>query len=128
MDNQNEKILADEQEQLLNDKLFSKIDKMNDSTININGFDFVCTCSMCPEQYDVYHNGEYVGYVRKRWGHLRVNPTKLNDETDQVEIDLESVIYELDDPEGNEYNGSIDDNERLRIFHEITQKLIEIGK
>ena len=49
-------------------------------------------------------------------------------EVDYYGVDWESVIYELDDPEGNEYNGSIDDNERLKIFHEITQKLIKIGK
>ncbi len=30
------------------------------------------TCGACPEQYDVYHNDQYVGYMRLRHGIFRV--------------------------------------------------------
>ena len=39
--------------------------------MNIKGLDFKCTCSACPEQYDVFDNNKnIVGYVRLRWGGL----------------------------------------------------------
>ena len=33
---------------------------------------FNMTCERCPEQYDVYYQGEKVAYVRLRWGLLTV--------------------------------------------------------
>ena len=37
--------------------------------MELNGLIFECTCSACPEQYDVYdQNHQKVGYVRLRWG------------------------------------------------------------
>lgn len=30
----------------------------------------VKTCSACPEQYDVFFNGEQIAYIRLRWGVL----------------------------------------------------------
>ena len=33
-----------------------------------NGLDLVMTCGACPEQYDVFRNGEQVGYLRLRHG------------------------------------------------------------
>lgn len=39
--------------------------------MEIKGLNFVCTCRICPEQYDVYDSdGRQVGYVRLRWGAL----------------------------------------------------------
>lgn len=39
--------------------------------MKIKGLDFVKTCSVCPEQYDVFNGkGKQVGYVRLRWGEL----------------------------------------------------------
>lgn len=35
------------------------------------GFRLVQTCFACPEQYDVYLNGEYVAYFRLRHGTFR---------------------------------------------------------
>lgn len=32
----------------------------------------VKTCNACPEQYDAYHNGEKVGYLRLRHGNFSV--------------------------------------------------------
>lgn len=39
----------------------------------------VLTCHACPEQYDIYDvslkgRGEYVGYIRYRWGYLALHP------------------------------------------------------
>ena len=38
--------------------------------MEIKGLFFQDTCSACPEQYDVYKDGQLVGYVRLRWGGL----------------------------------------------------------
>lgn len=39
--------------------------------MKIGDYEFVCTCSACPEQYDVFDkDGNQVGYVRLRWGSL----------------------------------------------------------
>lgn len=39
----------------------------------INEYRLVCTCSICPEQYDVYVGEEQVGYLRLRHGHFRAD-------------------------------------------------------
>ena len=36
----------------------------------ILGCDLVCTGSACPEQYDVFHDGKQIGYLRLRSGHF----------------------------------------------------------
>jgi len=36
----------------------------------ILGYDLVQTCGACPEQYDVYKDGEQVGYLRLRHGYF----------------------------------------------------------
>ncbi len=33
---------------------------------------FERTCNACPEQYDVYHGKDRIGYVRLRWGYFSV--------------------------------------------------------
>lgn len=38
--------------------------------VNSKQFNFVQTCEACPEQYDVFLDGDLVGYVRLRWGEL----------------------------------------------------------
>jgi len=35
-------------------------------------FDWRCTCSACPEQYDIYLFGRPVAYFRLRWGYITV--------------------------------------------------------
>ena len=54
----------------------------------IKELDFKCTCFACPEQYDVYHDGHYIAYVRERHGHLTVNPVTNG------EINWDELIYE----------------------------------
>jgi len=42
--------------------------------MKIKGLKFICTCSICPEQYDVFaDDGKMVGYVRLRFGSLTCN-------------------------------------------------------
>ena len=41
--------------------------------IKIQGLQFVQTCFACPEQYDVFQGDERVGYIKLRWGRLRVD-------------------------------------------------------
>lgn len=39
----------------------------------IEGLEFRCTCSGCPEQYDVYKEDVQVAYVRERGGSCRID-------------------------------------------------------
>lgn len=45
---------------------------MSDSKL-IKNLKFKMTCGACPEQYDVFKNEDYVGYVRLRHGYLYVS-------------------------------------------------------
>lgn len=36
-------------------------------------FQLNLTCGGCPEQYDVFSGGQYVGYIRLRHGYFRVD-------------------------------------------------------
>ena len=47
----------------------------------IDGLTFDQTCGACPEQYDVFKDGEQVGYVRLRHGYLRVDVPDCGDTT-----------------------------------------------
>lgn len=38
--------------------------------MNIKDFVLVKTCDACPEQYDVFHKGNQVGYLRLRHGYF----------------------------------------------------------
>jgi len=38
--------------------------------MKILGYDLVMTCGACPEQYDVFFEGEKVGYLRLRHGYF----------------------------------------------------------
>lgn len=92
------------------------------NTTHYNGYDFVCTCYACPEQYDVYKgdytNGNKVAYVRKRWGHLAVHPV-INDN-----IDWNTYLYE--ETEADAYNGVIDD--RDKTFENIVNAINKLSK
>lgn len=40
----------------------------DDDNLNILGYDLIQTCGACPEQYDVFFEGEQVAYLRLRHG------------------------------------------------------------
>ena len=43
--------------------------------IIIEGHRLICTCSVCPEQYEVFHeqSRQHIGYLRLRHGHFRAD-------------------------------------------------------
>ena len=54
----------------------------NYARYTIGDLRFICTCSMCPEQYDVVdREGKQVGYVRLRGGYFRVDCPECLEET-----------------------------------------------
>lgn len=65
-----------------------------------NGLEIKMTCGACPEQYEVFKNGNQVAYYRLRHGEFRVHIPDCGGET----------IYESF-PNGD---GIFDDDERLR--------------
>jgi hypothetical protein len=87
------------------------------NTTHHDGYDFVCTCHACPEQYDVYkggyEHGEYVAYIRKRWGCLSVHPVVNG------VIQWDEIIYEENSDDG--YDGTI--NNKDETFQNIINVL-----
>jgi hypothetical protein len=81
--------------------------------INIFGFDFVCTCFACPEQYDIYFNDRYVAYLRKRHGHLAAYPVI------DGEIQWDNAFYK--EESGDPYDGVIEN--RVEVFKNITREI-----
>ena len=43
------------------------------SSRKIGDYMLKCTCSACPEQYDVFVNGDQIGYLRLRHGVFRAD-------------------------------------------------------
>ena len=81
--------------------------------MQINGFELKMTCPAYPEQYDVFKDGEQVGYLRLRHGYFSCDYPDCNGET----------IFEAE-PKGQGY---FEDEERdfyLTQAIEIIQKKI----
>ncbi len=81
----------------------------------IKGLNFKCTCSACPEQYDVLdNNANVVGYIRLRWGYLRCDYPDVGGET----------IYEADIGDG--FTGSFeDDDQRIAHLNSIADAILK---
>lgn len=73
----------------------------SDQDIIIDGCRLVCTCSVCPEQYDVFDESTRVqiGYLRLRHGWFRADVPACGGET----------VYEAN-PNGD---GAFDEDERV---------------
>lgn len=67
--------------------------------IELDGYKLVCTCSACPEQYDVYDGDKKVGYLRLRHGYFRADAPVCGYDT----------VYESQ-PKGD---GVFEDDERI---------------
>lgn len=77
----------------------------------------VCTCSACPEQYDVLYKGQIVGYIRYRYGYFRVNPM-FNDS-----IDFETIVY--DASVGDSMSGILPSDERDNLLNQAKKALVK---
>lgn len=84
--------------------------------MKIKGLDFKCTCSICPEQYDVFDdNGNIVGYVRLRWGYLTCEYPDVGGE----------YIYDAS-ISGDGWTGCFDSEEqRMMYLSDIADKILE---
>lgn len=76
-----------------------------------NGLQIIMTCPACPEQYDVFKDGEQVAYLRLRHGVFRVDYPTCNDEN----------IYKAE-PSGD---GIFDDNERTKYMTIAMNKVLD---
>jgi hypothetical protein len=54
-------------------ELYDEYDYNKSTQFEFDGLTFICTCIACPEQYNVFKDEKQVGYVRLRWGGLRVD-------------------------------------------------------
>lgn len=103
-------------------KAFEDMYDPKHNTTHLDGYDFVCTCFACPEQYDVYkgsyEDGNQVAYIRKRWGHLAVHPVVNG------QIKWDETIY--DESSGDGWSGTIDDKEKT--FANIINVLNKLSK
>ena len=64
----------------------------------INGYDLKCTCSACPEQYDVFdEHGARVGYLRLRHGVFRADYPYCGGETVYTSYPLGDGCFEADE-------------------------------
>jgi hypothetical protein len=85
--------------------------------MKIGDYDFVQTCSGCPEQYDVYDKDKnQVGYVRLRHGHLRADCPDCGGTT----------VYEADI--GDNWTGSFPKDKDRRIhLNRIAMRIERFG-
>ncbi len=70
--------------------------------MNILGYKLIRTCYACPEQYDIFKDGEMVGYFRLRHGYFYVETPCCGDK----------LVYESH-PEGD---GIFEDHEREKYL------------
>jgi len=79
--------------------------------MNIIGYNLEKTCDACPEQYDVFLDGEQAGYLRLRHGVFSVKFPDCGG----------IMLWQTDRPSGD---GIFDENER-EYFLETAVKLID---
>lgn len=75
------------------------------------------TCEACPEQYEVYNEGENIGYIRYRRGWLKANPI-INGEYLFDENVVEEQI-------GDQYDGILPEDSREVLLKNCITKIVE---
>jgi len=81
--------------------------------IIIKGYKFVETCSMCPEQYEVFKDDKQVAYIRVRWSYANCEVPDCGG----------TVIHEINVDEGTMTGGFIDENQRDEFFNKVIEVL-----
>lgn len=73
----------------------------SDKDIIIEGHRLICTCSACPEQYEVFYDAtkQHIGYLRLRHGHFRADYPDCGGDT----------VYDVH----TKGDGVFDDDERM---------------
>ena len=77
--------------------------------IVIRGYKLILTCEACPEQYDVFRNGDHVGYLRLRHGVFTAEYPECG-----------GVTLYTGCPDGD---GCFRDNERMFYLHEAVNAI-----
>lgn len=65
--------------------------------LEIDGLKLVCTCSACPEQYDVFDGERQVGYLRLRHGYFRADCPDCGGETVYESEPTGDGVFELNE-------------------------------
>ena len=82
--------------------------------MEINGYELRLTCNACPEQYDVFKDGNQVAYLRLRHGWFYASvPDCSND-----------IVYEAI-PEGD---GIFKEHERMKYLTEAIEAVEKYNK
>jgi len=88
--------------------------------MNINGYELQLTCGSCPEQYDVFYNGDLLGYLRLRHGCFRVQYPYVGGEVIYEAWPKGNGLFESEEREYylNEAVRAIDNHRKIiKIFH-----------
>lgn len=76
--------------------------------------EFEQTCAGCPESYSLLYNGEEVGYLRLRWGHIVVTAGKyVSIFANNRDGCLDVFDYSFDD---DDWKGMFDSDEERAYF------------
>ena len=110
-ENKNQRLQALDELSQLEQELFVGENRWG-SAHEIDGLRLVCTCSACPEQYEVFDaTGQRVGYLRLRHGHFRADVPDCGGET----------VYEAA-PRGD---GLFEADERARYLSEAVAAIVK---
>jgi hypothetical protein len=85
---------------------------MQQSHTEILGCDLRLTCGACPEQYDVFRDGQQIGYLRLRGGWFYASVPDCSD----------TIVYEAR-PEGD---GIFSDDEREHYLTEAVRAILAV--
>jgi hypothetical protein len=85
-----------------------------DGVVLPEGFSVELTCESVPEQWDIFYDGEQVGYLRCRFSRWRLDVPDCGGET---------LIAEPWHPERSEYEANFDE-ERPAVFDRVFRAIV----
>lgn len=90
----------------------------------VGEFVFKKFSSFCPEQWHIYRDNEIIGYIRTRWGDVRVDYYKTGYEDYKQDFSWDKVDVIVDKNSGG--FGTFDtDEERITLFNQVAMILSE---